>query len=371
MLLAMKSQNGSPAARVVLAALLLAACASRTPSSRAPGSAPADQQSAAGTSARPIIIAHRGASGHRPEHTLAAYDLAISMGADYIEPDLVMTRDHALVARHENEIGGTTDVALKFPERKRTQTIDGASVTGWFTEDFTLAELRTLRARERIASRSHEYDGQFSVPTFDEILTLVRQRERETGRTIGVYPETKHPSHFRRIGLPLEDSLLAVLARHAFRSNDDAVFIQSFEVGNLRMLHARTTIRLVQLLNNQGAPPDLAGAGDKRSAADFVTPAALREIASYAYAIGAHKALVLPPRPAGTPPRPTSLVQDAHDAGLAVHVWTMRSDAPFLGDEYRGDAAMEWRELAAAGVDGIFGDFPDVGVGALRGRAGR
>lgn len=353
------------------AVFLLAGCAPRATVVAASGTATSSLRSIGDSSTRPLIIGHRGASGHRPEHTLASYDLAITMGADYVEPDLVMTRDHALIARHENEIGGTTDVATKFPDRKRTQTIDGSSVTGWFTEDFTLAELRTLRARERIATRSHVYDGQFLVPTFDEILDLVRRRERETGRTIGVYPETKHPTHFRSIGLPLEDSLLAVLARHGFRSKDDAVFIQSFEVGNLKELHARTSIRLVQLLNIEGAPPDLAMAGDKRSATDFVTPASFRDIATYAYAIGAHKALVIPPRSPGASPAPTSLVRDAHAAGLAVHVWTMRSDAPFLGAEYRGDPAMEWRDFADAGVDGIFGDFPDVGVKALRDAKGR
>ena len=257
------------------------------------------------------------------------------------------------------------DCAERFPDRKRTQTIDGERVTGWFTEDFTLAEVKSLRARERVATRSHVYDGQFTVPTFDEILDLVRRRERESGRTIGVYPETKHPSHFRAIALPLEDSLLAVLARHGFRGASDAVFIQSFEVGNLRALHTRTTIRLVQLLNIEGAPPDLAAAGDRRRAADFVTPASLREIATYASAIGAHKALVLPPRLPGAPPRPTALVRDAHAAGLAVHVWTLRSDAPFLGVEYGGNAAAEWQAFASLGVDGIFGDFPDVGVRAL------
>lgn len=313
----------------------------------------------------PIVIAHRGASGHRPEHTLEAYALAIEMGADFIEPDLVMTRDRVLVSRHENEIGGTTDVADRFPDRRRTQVIDGDSVTGWFTEDFTLAELKTLRARERLATRSNAYDGRFEVPTLDEVLTLVRDRERATGRTIGVYPETKHPSHFRAIGLPLEDALLATLAMHGYRRREDAVFIQSFETGNLRGLRPRTTIRLVQLVDAGGAPPDLAAAGDPRGSRDLVTSAGLREIATYADAVGVHKALVLPP---GSPERPTTLVRDAHAVGLAVHVWTLRSDAPYLGAEFAGDAAAEWRAFAAAGVDGMFGDFPDVGVRAL-GRA--
>jgi glycerophosphoryl diester phosphodiesterase len=321
--------------------------------------------------ARPLIIAHRGASGHRPEHTLAAYGLAIDMGADFIEPDLVMTRDQVLVARHENEIGGTTDVAEKFPGRRRTAVIDGDSVTGWFTEDFTLRELKMLRARERLPHRSRAWDGQFEIPTLDEVLAFVRRRERETGRTIGVYPETKHPSHHRSLGLPLEDSLLAVLARHGYRGREDAVIIQSFEVGNLRALRPRTTIRLAQLINGSGGPPDIAAGGWGMDYRAMVTPAGLRAVAQHADAIGVHKWLVLPREVAGDVSRATSVVRDAHAAGLDVHVWTLRSDTPDLAPGFAGDAAAEWRAFAAAGVDGIFGDFPDVGVRALRGGAGR
>jgi len=323
----------------------------------------------AGASARPLIIAHRGASGHRPEHTLAAYGLAIDMGADFVEPDLVMTRDHVLVARHENEIGGTTDVAQKFPGRRRTAVIDGDTVTGYFTEDFTLRELKSLRARERLAHRSHAWDGQFEVPTLDEVLAFVRQREREVGRPIGVYPETKHPSYHRAAGLPLEDSLLAVLARHGYRGREDAVVIQSFEVGNLRALRPRTTIRLAQLVNRDGTPPDVAAGGVAGGTyADMVTLAGLRAVARYADAIGVHKWLVLPRDAAGDTSRATSVVRDAHAAGLQVHVWTLRSDTPDLPPGFAGDAAAEWRAFAAIGVDGIFGDFPDVGARVLRAR---
>lgn len=314
---------------------------------------------------RPLIIAHRGASGHRPEHTIEAYRLAIAMGADFIEPDLVMTKDRVLVARHENEIGETTDVADRFPARRRSAVIDGDTVTGWFAEDFTLAELKTLRARERVATRSHAHDGLYEIPTFDEVLAFVRERERATGRTIGVYPETKHPSYFAAIGLPLEDSLLAALERHGFRGRDDAVFIQSFETGNLRALRGRTRIRLVQLVDAAGQPADLARAGDPRGYVDLVTPAGLREIATYADAIGPHKSLVRRLGAAGGAGAPTVLVRDAHAAGLAVHVWTLRSDAPFLPPEFAGDPAAEWRAFAALGVDGIFGDFPDEGLRAL------
>lgn len=314
----------------------------------------------------PLVIAHRGASGHLPEHTLEAYDLAISQGADYIEPDLVSTKDGVLVARHENEISGTTDVATRFPERRRTIMVDGDAVTGWFVEDLTLDELRTLRARERLATRSHANDGRFSVPTFDDVLALLRRRERETGRTIGVYPETKHPTYFRSIGLPLEERLLEDLARHGFHERDHEVFIQSFESGNLRALRARTSIRLIQLIDKGGLPADRVAAGDGRTVAEFVSAASLREIAGYAFGVGVHKELVQPVDDRGALAAPTTLVQDAHAAGLAVHVWTLRSDAPFLPAAYAGDASAEWRRFMALGVDGMFGDFPIEGVTARR-----
>jgi glycerophosphoryl diester phosphodiesterase len=326
---------------------------------------PAGTSTPPGATARPIVIAHRGASGHRPEHTLAAYALAIEMGADFIEPDLVSTKDSVLVARHENEIGGTTDVAVKFPDRRTTRTIDGRSVTGWFTEDFTLAELRTLRATERLPFRSHAYDGQEQIPTLDEILALVERRSRETGRRIGVYPETKHPSYFRSIGLALEEPLLAALARRGWTTPDAPVFIQSFEVANLEALRPRTGVRLVQLIAATGGPADGGAAGVPATYAEMLTPAGLARIARYANAVGAEKSLVLPIDSAGRRGAPTSLVADAHRAGLAVHVWTLRSDPSFLPGAYGGDAAAEWHAFAALGVDGIFGDFPDVGVKAL------
>jgi glycerophosphoryl diester phosphodiesterase len=315
---------------------------------------------------RPIVIAHRGASGHRPEHTLAGYALAIDMGADYVEPDLVITKDSVLVARHENEVGGTTDVAAKFPGRRTTKTIDGESVTGWFTEDFTLAELKTLRAVERLPFRSHAHDGEEAIPTLEEILDLVQRRSRETGRRIGVYPETKHPTYFRSIGRPLEDLLLAALARRGWTTKEAPVFIQSFEVANLRALRPRTGVRLVQLVGASGAPADARTVSDvPRDFASMLTPAGLASIARYADAIGVEKSLVQPIATGGALGTPTSLVADAHRVGLDVHVWTLRSDSLFLAKGYAGDGAAEWRRFAALGVDGIFGDFPDVGVAAL------
>jgi glycerophosphoryl diester phosphodiesterase len=297
-----------------------------------------------------LIIGHRGASGHRPEHTIESYTLAIAMGADFIEPDVVSTKDGALIARHENEIGGTTDVADKFPGRKTTKTIDGQSVTGWFTEDFTLAEIRTLRAKERLPFRSHERDGMYPIPTFDEVIALADAKSRELGRTIGVYPETKHPTYFRSIGLPLEPGLLETLAKHGKRDRTAPVFIQSFEPANLQLLRPQTTLRLILLLE---------------ATAD-VSPARLAEIKTFADGIGPNTRLIVPANPDGTLREPTTLVADAHKAGLLVHVWTLRSEPAFLSPSYGGDPIKEYRQFAALGVDGIFGDFPDVAFAALR-----
>jgi glycerophosphoryl diester phosphodiesterase len=292
------------------------------------------------------VIAHRGASGHRPEHTLPAYALAIAMGADYIEPDLVSTRDGVLIARHENEIGSTTDVSTRYPTRRTTKVIDGDSVTGWFAEDFSQDELRTLRAKERLAFRSHAYDGLFAVPTFEEVLALADSAGRRRGRVVGVYPETKHPTYFRRIGLPLEEKLLQTLRARGLDRRDAPVFIQSFEADNLRALRTRTPVRLVQLVFDSSQ----------------VTPAALREIATYADAIAASTDLIVPPR-AGTPA--TSVIRHAHEAGLLVHVWTLRAEPQFLAQRYNGDPLAEVQELAALGVDGMFADFPDLVLKAL------
>lgn len=330
----------------------------------------------------PIVIAHRGASGYRPEHTIEAYWLAVEMGADFIEPDLVSTRDGVLVARHENEISGTTDVSERpeFIDRRATKEIDGVPVTGWFTEDFTLAELRTLRARERLPELrpvSAAFDQRFEIPTLDEVIAFARAESTARGRTIGIYPETKHPTYFQSIGLPLEPPLLEALARAGWTTADAPVFIQSFETENLRMLRGRTGVRLVQLMEHAVAPYDLAVRGDPRTYADMATPAGLREIATYADAIGPHKGLVIPRGEDGRLLPPSPLVADAHAAGLGVHPWTFRNENVFLPTDFQiaaadpaafsrthGDARAELAAFLAAGVDGVFADYPDVALAA-------
>ena len=302
--------------------------------------------------ARPIIIGHRGASGHRPEHTLEGYRLAAEMGADFIEPDLVSTKDGVLIARHENEIGGTTDVAVKFPARRTTKTVDGQAITGWFTEDFTLAEIRTLRANERLAFRSHAYDGQFAVATFDEVIELAQRLGRELNRPIGVYPETKHPTYFRNIGLPLEEKLIASLAKHGWNRKDAPVFIQSFEPDSLRFLRGKTSVRLIQLTSD----------------ASMVDAAGLKKIAAYADGIGPEKRLIVPIGADGSIGTPTDLVQRAHAAGLLVHIWTIRVDKEFLPAGYHGRGEAEYEQFRDLGVDGLFTDFPDVAAKVLRGK---
>lgn len=321
--------------------------------------------------APPIVIAHRGASADRPEHTLAGYALAIEQGADFIEPDLVSTKDHQLVARHENEISGTTDVAdhREFADRKATKTIDGESVTGWFTEDFTLAELKTLRARERLPllrPANAAYDGKEAIPTLDEIIALAKAATQRTGRTIGIYPETKHPSYFRGLNLPIEPVLLAALAKAGWTRADSPVFIQSFEVGNLKALRSQTHVRLIQLIDK-----DKSADGINYDA--MVTPEGLKAIAAYANGIGPSRDRVIPRSVLGKLGEPTSLVADAHAAGLEVHPWTFRPENYFLASGYRkginprdrGDAVGEIRLYLETGIDGVFSDLPAAAVEAL------
>ncbi|MEH1818644.1 MAG: glycerophosphodiester phosphodiesterase [Nostoc sp.] len=311
----------------------------------------------------PIIIAHRGASGYRPEHTLAAYELAI-LSADYIEPDLVSTKDGVLIARHENEISETTDVAShpEFAYLQTTKIIDGETKTGWFTEDFTLRELKTLRAKERIPQlrfQNTAYDGLLEIPTLQEIIDLVKVKSREINREIGIYPEIKHPTYFQSIGLALEAPLLATLTTNGYQGANAPVFIQSFEVSNLQELSTKTDLPLVQLLNDSGKPYDFVISGCESTYADLVTASGLEEIAKYAKAIGIHKNLLVPRDSNGKLLSPTSLVTDAHAAGLLVHVWTFRNEDYFLPLDFLENPQGEYELFFNLGVDGVFSDYPD------------
>ncbi len=328
----------------------------------------------------PLVIAHRGASGYRPEHTLEAYRLAIRLGADFIEPDLVSTRDGVLVARHENEISGTTDVAAhpEFASRKTTKTIDGTAVSGWFTEDFTLAELKTLRAKERlplVRVANTAFDGTFEIPTFQEVIDLAKAESRRRGRTVGVYPETKHPTYFQSIGLALEEPLVRTLRAAGWRSQRDPVIIQSFETANLRALRGKTEVRLAQLMDAAGRPYDFTAAGDTRTYADLATCDGLTWVARYADGVGANKNLIVPRDAAGKLLTPTNLVRDAHRLGMVVHAWTFRAENQFLPTDFRigadpnarGDITAEYELFYSLGLDGVFSDHPDTAVAARTG----
>ena len=325
---------------------------------------------------KPLVVAHRGASAYRPEHTLAAYELAIDQGADYVEPDLVSTKDGVLIARHENAIGGTTDVGLRaeFADRRTTKVIDGVTFANdWFTEDFTLEELKTLRAVERIPQLrpgNTAYNGQFEVPTLQEVIDLVKRKEVETGRTIGIIPETKHPSYFDSINLSLEEPLLQVLNANGYTGAGDQVIIQSFEVGNLMQLAGVTDIRLVQLTGSLNQRPyDFVISGDQRTYGDLLTPTGLEFINDYAALIGPEKNAIIPRDLAGFLLAPTSLVADAHAAGLLVTPYTFRPENFFLPADFRigndptayGDYEAELLAFLRTGIDGFFIDAPDLG----------
>ena len=345
---------------------------------------------------KPLVLGHRGAAGYLPDHTLAGYQRAIDSGADFIEPDLVSTKDGVLVVRHEPNITATTNVKdhPEFARRKRKRTVDGVEEEGWFVSDFTLAELRTLRAVQPLEERDQSHNGKYKVPTFEEVLKLARDQSRRTGRTIGVYPEIKHSTYHRSLGLPIEDKLLAALARYGYTKKDSPVIIQSFEVGNLKALRPRTQVRLVQLIDGSGQNPDgsvdqslplgqpydLTLAKDRRTYQDLLTPQGLAEIRTYADGIGPWKAYLIPSRltigPDGKPVDlnhdgliderdrvalpATRVVKDAHAAGLFVHPYTFRSEPRRLLSDYQGDPKAEYRRFYQMGVDGVFSDFPDV-----------
>lgn len=328
-----------------------------------------------------VVIAHRGASGYRPEHTLGAYQLAVKQCADYIEPDVVTTKDGVLVDRHEPEIGSTTDVAShpEFAGRKTTKLLDGNPVTGWFTEDFTLAELRTLRAIERLPDlrpQNTAYNGRYQVPTLEEVLKFAAKSRNCSGKRIGVIPEIKHSTFFRQQGFDLEPKLVRLLHKYGFDSRRDPAVIQSFEIDNLKRLNRMTRVRLVQLIDCAGGPYDQIAAGRQVSYADMVTPSGLRAISRYADQVGFCKDVMIPRKADGTLDAPTPVIRDAHRAGLTVVGWTFRRENSFLPAEFRngtdpagiGDLVGEIRTFLRAGMDQFFTDNPDLGVAAVRGR---
>ncbi len=376
---------------VMTAAGVLAACGSDKNDSRFPtldGKAP-------------LVIGHRGASGYLPEHTLESYKRAIEFGADFIEPDLVATSDGELIARHEPNITNTTDVADRpeFASRKTTKVVDGVSETGWFASDFTLAEIKTIRARQAFAERDQSFNGKYQIPTLREVLDLAKTEGARVNRTIGVYPETKHPTYHNGLNLGLDDRLLAILSSYGYTQKSSPIIIQSFEVANLKYIRTKTQVRIVQLIDANDVdvngkislaapydkPYDFAVAKDPRTFVDMVTPAGLADIKQYADGIGPWKPYLIPSK--GTDANgdgkaddvsgdgavderdrtllpATSVVKDAHAAGLFVHAYTFRNEARRLASDYTGDPKAEYKRFYELGVDGLFSDFPDTALAA-------
>ena len=361
----------------------------------------------------PMVAAHRGASGYLPEETIEAYVKAIELGADFIELDLVSTKDGVLIARHDPNLAISTDVAQhpEFAARKRTTRVDGEEQTGWFSGDFTLAEIKTLGAISTDAQRPQEFNGKFKVPTFDEVIALAQRKSREMDRSIGIYPETKNPSYFRLLGLPLEDKVLASLDRAGWNSRSAPVLLQSFEPGSLKYMRSKgSTLRMVQLIDGDSVdlktgavtfdvpsdrPYDWTLAGDKRNFDVMVTPAGLAEIKTYADGIGPWKRYIVSVKgTVGADGKvvdrngdgkindadadalaPTTLIADAHRAGLFVHAFTFRNEGRRLAASYGGDPKREYLQYYALGLDGLFTDFTDTALTAraeyLRGLSAR
>ena len=348
--------------------------------------------------ARPLVIGHRGTAGHLPEHTLEGYALAIELGADYIEPDLVATKDGYLIARHEPNMIATTNVSTlpQFASRKRTAVVDGASEVGFFASDFTLAEIKQLGAVQAMAERDQGFNGRYQIPTLDEIIELAKRKSQEEGRVIGIYPETKHPTYHQNLGLALEDRLLHVLQRHGWNHRSAPVFIQSFEQANLKYLRNRTSVRLVQLIDADDvaadgsityAPPfdrpyDWAVAGRAGTFGDLLTPAGLAEVRTYADGIGPWKPYLISSTCISTVAGscadvngdgkvnetdrkllpPSAVVANAHKAGLVVHPFTFRNEQRRLASDFKGNPVNEYMMFYELGVDGLFSDFADSAV---------
>ncbi|RLL65854.1 glycerophosphodiester phosphodiesterase [Streptomyces sp. Z26] len=324
----------------------------------------------------PAVVAHRGASGYRPEHTLGSYELALAMGADIIEQDLVPTKDGHLVCRHENDITGTTDVAdhPEFAARKTTKKVDGIDLTGWFSEDFTLAELKTLRAVERLPKerqRNTVYDGRWEIPTFEEVLRWADRKGRERGRPVWLHIETKHPSYFRGLGLGLEKPLARLLRKYGRDRAHAPNFVQSFEPGSIERLSRLVDCPGVVLLDAADTRPwDFVEAGDPRTVADLVKPEGLAWMARFAKGIGPTLDLIIPRNADGSLGEPTTLVRDAHAKHLVLHPYTMRNENTFLPLDFRrgsdpyayGDVFGALRTWFATGIDAIFSDNPDTAL---------
>jgi len=351
----------------------------------------------------PLVIGHRGTAGYLPDHTLEGYALAIELGADFVEPDLVATKDGHLIARHEPNLIATTDVSRRseFASRRRSATIDGATEEGWFASDFTLREIKTLRAVQPFADRPSQFNGRFEIPTLEEIIDLVKRKSREKGRTIGIYPETKHPTYHESIGLPLEGRLARILRAAGWDRRDSPVFLQSFEPSSLKKLRQLTNNRSIQLIdandvNPDGSldftppfdrPYDWTASGDPRLLArrfDFLTTdAGLREVKTYADGIGPWKRYIVSTAAVDLNGDgkigdengdgkideadrkllpPTDLVERAHRHGLLVHTWTFRNEPKRLAANYQANPVSEILMFFELGVDGIFTDFTDTGV---------
>jgi glycerophosphoryl diester phosphodiesterase len=379
--------------KVLPTGLLSAAAASALVAAAALAASPVQAASVTLNGQAPVVIGHRGASGYRPEHTLASYQLAITMGANYIEPDLVLTKDGVLIARHEPMLDDTTDVSSKFgANRKSTRMVDGVSTTAYFASDFTLAEIKTLRAVQSRASRDQGFNGQFEIPTLAEVIALAQAQSVATGRTVGIYPELKHSTFHSGLFAAnvFEDKLVAQLHAAYGNSANAPVFIQSFETANLKYLNTRTNIKLVQLVdaddvNADGSmslvdpylrPYDFAVAGDSRTFADLLTAAGLAEVATYADGIGPWKPYLVKTVNDGVErdgvaglsindrrvDGSTGVIEAAHAAGLLIHTWTFRNDASGYGFRNPQEEMAYYLRL---GVDGVFTDFPDTGVAAL------